>query len=108
MESVDVSYINNKSGTYVQFMLPVSSCELEELNAYDKFMRQSISQDFKVLFDTYDMEFTTDAAYVIRKGNKNCLVSCLQGNWSPQLEDTLKRIGVEKRDIQWGDEGQAQ
>ena len=101
MNSVDVSYINTKSGTYVQFMLPVSTCELEELNAYDKFMRDSIKEDFKVLFETYGMDFTTDGAYIIRQNDHNCLVNCVQGDFSPELEDTLKRIGVENRDINW-------
>lgn len=101
MELVDVCYAINKSGIYVQFMLPVTTCELEELNSYDGFMRDSIKEDFKILFETYGMEFTTEGSYVIRKNNRNCLVSCIQADHSPELESTLDRLGIEKRDIDW-------
>lgn len=101
MEKVDVCYATNKNGVYVQFKLTVHARELSELNAYDEFMRKSIEKDFKVLFDLYGMDFSTDSAYVIRMEDKNHLVSCLNGDWSPELEETLGNLGVEKRDIQW-------
>lgn len=101
MDQVDVCYTNNKSGTYIQFMLPVFSCELEELNLYDEFMRKSIKEDFSILFDTFGMEFTTPKAYIIRNNDKNCLVNCIQSDYSPDLENTINRLGIEKRDIDW-------
>ena len=101
MEQVDVCYTTNKSGIYVQFMLPVSTCELEELNLYDEFMRQSIKEDFGILFKTFGMEFTTPGAYIIHSGEKNCLVNCIQANYSSDLENTISRLGIEKRDIDW-------
>ena len=101
MDQVDVCYTNNKSGTYIQFMLPVFSCELEELNLYDEFMRKSIKEDFSILFDTFGMEFTTPKAYIIRNNDKNYLVNCIQSDYSPDLENTINRLGIEKRDIDW-------
>lgn len=97
MDKIDVCYANNKSGTYVQFMLPVLAAELEELNVYDDFLRESIRNDFKVLFDVYDCAFTTTSSYVIYEKGRFVLMSCLQGETTSELEETLAKIGVERR-----------
>lgn len=98
MDPVDVCYSNNKSGTYVQFRMRVHTNDLSELNSYSKFLMNSVEKDFKSLFDTYGMAFTTESCYVVPdKDGKLYAVICIQGETTPELEDTLRRIGVERR-----------
>ena len=98
MEAVNVSYANNKSGTYVEFRLKIYTRSLEELNAYDKFLQKSIKQDFKTLFDDYGMDFSTEASYIVSEGEDMYMVMCLCGETTPELERKLSEIGVMRRD----------
>ncbi|MBP5458838.1 MAG: hypothetical protein J6Y62_01490 [Clostridia bacterium] len=99
MEPVDVCYENNKSGTYVQFRMMVHTNDLEELKAYSDFVMSNIQKDFKTLFDVYGMAFTTSTCYVLPVGDvaeSLYLIVCLQGKTSPELEDTLQKMGVKR------------
>ena len=96
MEVIEVIYQNTKAGTYVQFKLPVNSCELGELNAYDKYLQKQISEEFRDLIEKFSLDFSTDSSYLIHDNGKSCLMICLQGTTTPELERELKKIGVEK------------
>ncbi len=100
MDTVDVYYFNTKAGTYVQFELPVHTRELGELNAYDQVFQKSIRDDFKMLFDTYGMDFASETSYIVPAGEDAKLVICLLGKTSPELEATLARIGVRRGTVE--------
>ena len=100
METIDVCYAINKTGTYIQFLLPVHTCELSELNMYDKFLRKKIREDFEVLFNKYGADFSTEASYVLTEGKKMGLCSCLVAETSEELKGTLRRLGFEKRNFE--------
>ena len=99
MEAIDVCYSNTKAGTYVQFLMPVHTCELSELNLYDKFLKENIHKDFEVLFKTFGMDFSTEMSYIVTKNENTYLAICLLGNTTDELENALSRIGVEKRSL---------
>lgn len=97
MQPVDVCYENNKTGTYVQFRLEVFTNDLQELMAYSNFLMKGFQRDFAVLFKTYDMAFTNASCYLLPSKKGMYLINCILGDTTPQLEDTLKRLGIERR-----------
>lgn len=99
MEDIDVFYSNTKAGTYVQFKLPVNTCELEELNAYDKHLQKQIKKDFSKLIENFSLDFSTESSYIIHEGEKSYLMICLQGKTTKELEETLKKIGISKEEF---------
>lgn len=99
MDKIDLFYSNTKAGTYIQFKMPVNTCELEELNSYDKYLKKQINKEFGDIIKDYDMEFSTDSSYIIGEGETNYLVICLQGETTPELENTLKKTGIEKKEF---------
>lgn len=97
MQPVDVCYENNKTGTYVQFRLEVFTNDLNELMAYSNFLMKGIQRDFPPLFNLYDMAFTNESCYLLPSKDGMYLVTCLLGDTTPELEDTLRRLGIERR-----------
>lgn len=97
--TIDVWYSNTKAGTYVQFKLPVNTYELGELNAYDKYFQKQIREDFSALIKDFLLDFSTESSYLIREGEKNCLVICLQGKTSRALEKELAKLGIIKKEF---------
>lgn len=97
MGPVDVCYANNKTGTYVQFRLEVFTNDLSELDSYSRFLMKNIQKDFHTLFDVYNMAFTTESAYIVPSDRGMYLAVCLLGETTPELEETLRRTGIERR-----------
>lgn len=96
MEQIQVCYSTNKAGTYIQFKWPVTSCELNELVEYDKYLQDQIWQEFGSLAEDFGLEFYTDSSYLIHEDENQYLVICLQGKTSEKLEDTLVKMGISK------------
>lgn len=96
MITIDTQFIQNKSGTYVEFKMKVETFELTELNAYDKYMRKAIKQDFEELFTKHQMDFTTEGAYVVTKNDALYLIVCLNGETTNALENCLLAYGIHR------------
>ncbi len=96
-----VSFSVNKTGVYVQFVFPVASRELGELEAYDKAIRAQVKAEFRSLFEQYNMEFATETCYVVTdmNGTGQSLVICLLGSESPELVKKLEALGLPREDF---------
>jgi len=98
MEEIEVFYSCNKAGTYIQFRWPVNCCELNELIVYDKILQKQIQEDFAPLIKEFDLDFSTESSYLVHDGEKKYLVICLQGKTTPELESSLSKAGIKRRD----------
>ena len=95
MEEVTVCYNNGtKAGVYIEFKMPIHAFSIEDMNAYDRFMRENIKRQFGDLMKKYELDFSTDTSYVINDGDKTYLVSCLLGAKSRDLDRELEQMGI--------------
>lgn len=95
MEEVTVCYSNaTKAGIYIEFRLPIHVYSLEDMNAYDRFLKKNIDRQFGALKKKYGLEFSTDSSYIVTEDGETYLLLCLCGEKNKDLDRELNQMGI--------------
>jgi len=99
MTRIFTSYSMNKTGTYLEFKMPVNATELDTIEQYGQMLKETIERDFKTLVKKHNLEFSSESPFIVHENDRTFLVICLLGKTDDSLTADLDARGFPKEDV---------